>query len=181
MGDFLRLLLDSIQYLWPLRRIEQWERGLYSIFGHSKPTWVKGPGIWPVIPWFTDVHVRSVAVAVAKGSRQDVTLKDGTLLSFQASAKVRVSDVYKAIVEVHEHESSMIELLEGILADKIADADPDRFLPERRGRLIASMAQWVSKEAAEFGVEVLSVRFTNMVYRPKAFRLMGDLAAATSW
>jgi regulator of protease activity HflC (stomatin/prohibitin superfamily) len=90
MTDFLRLLLDAIAYIWPLRVVKQWERGGYYALGK----WQRevGPGIYPVIPWFCEVLEISVAEAIVGTGRQDITLSDGSMLSFCATATVGVVD-----------------------------------------------------------------------------------------
>lgn len=182
LGDFLGRIFDAIEYLWPFRIVEQWERGIYSIFGRAQPTWVVQRGIWPVVPFFITLVTKSVAWAPIKGSRQDVTLKDGSHLTFQAGALVRVSDVYKAVVEVEKYEESTIEILEAVFADKLTtEVDPQRLESNRRGRLLTSLQNWFATDVGRFGIEVDSVWFSMFVHKPKSFRLLGDVAARDTW
>jgi regulator of protease activity HflC (stomatin/prohibitin superfamily) len=179
MGDFLRLLLDSIQFLWPFRKVEQWERGQYYIFG--KAMWVVGPGVWPLIPWFMEVRERSTVPGIVRGNRQDITLRDGSWLSFSASAIVRVADLNLALNTVDQYDETVQELLEAVLADKLAQVEVSRLAPEKVNRLLADLTRWVADEAAAFGVEVHRVRFVTFVHKPRIFRLLGDTQAFNSW
>lgn len=179
MSEFLRIILDSIQFLWPLRRVEQWERGGYYICGR----WWKevGPGVWPILPWFIDVLAVSSAEAIVGTGRQDITLSDKSMLSFAATATVQVTDVYKALNQVDQYTETMQELLASVLADKLAEVDAIRLEPEKRGRLFADLQRWVANEAALYGIEVKKVRFTSFIVNAKAHRLIIDQNQIAQW
>jgi regulator of protease activity HflC (stomatin/prohibitin superfamily) len=179
MGDFLKLFLDSIQYLWPLRRVEQWENGAYYIGGRYWKT--VGPGIWPIVPWFTEVKSRSVVPGIVRANRQDIGLKDGTWLSFSASAVMRITDLAFALNSIDQYEETAQETLEAVLADKLSQVDADRLAPEKRGRLLADLTRWVNEEVSPFGIEVQKVRFVTFIHKPRIFRLLGDTQAYNSW
>lgn len=179
MSDFLRLLLDSIQYLWPFRMVKQWERGGYYVLGR----WWRevGPGIYPVVPWFTDVTEISVAEAIVGTGRQDITLSDGSMLSFTAAATVGVVDVRLALNVVDSYTETVQELLASVLADKLAEVDAARVTPEKRTRLFADLKRWVAAEALAYGVEVRTVRFTSFIINAKAYRVIIDQTPPASW
>lgn len=179
MSDFLRLLLDSIQYLWPFRMVRQWERGGYYVCGR----WWRdiGPGVYPVVPWFTEVTETSVVEAIVGTGRQDITLSDGSMLSFTATATVQVIDVRLALNAVDSYTETMQELLGSVLAEKLAEVDAVRLTPEKRGRLFADLRRWVAEEALPYGIEVRKVRFTSFITNAKAHRLIIDQNAPVVW
>lgn len=179
VGEFLKLVLDSIQFLWPLRVVDQWERGGYYVCGR----WWKevGPGLKVIIPWFTHVETVSVAYALAGTGREDVTMRDGTTLSFSAMATLRVVDVYKALNDVEHYHDSTQELVGSYLADKLAEVEPDRLTPEKRTRLFGDLRRGLAAEAAEFGVEVTKLRFTSLVTNVKTYRLLMDQGKIAEW
>lgn len=175
-GDFLGRLLEFFEFLWPLFKIEQWEGGIYSVFGKFRK--VLGPGIYPRVPWFVTIHSTSLAWRPLHSGRHDITLKDGKVFTFEAVAMFRVRDLRKSMVVVHDDEHAMLSLLISALAEKLAEVDPDRFLPDRRGRLYSSLQSLVTEEAAEFGLEVKWVRFTTFILDPKTYRLLAESAPA---
>lgn len=179
MGDFLRIVLDSIQFLWPFRLVKQWERGGYYVCGR----WWRdiGPGVYPVVPWFTEVYEVGVAEAIVGTGRQDITLSDGTTCSFSAAATVRVIDVNLALNSVDTYTETMQELLAAVLADRLADVDAARLAPEKRKRLFADLERWVAAEALPYGLEVKRVRFTSFLTNVKAHRLLIDQSTASAW
>lgn len=177
MGDFLRLVLDVVKELWPLRIVKQWERAGYYVCGRY---WKEiGPGVYPVVPWFMSVNEISVVPTMIETGRQDITLQNGRPVSFSASAWVRVVDFNLAVNTVFDHEHTVKELLRAVLADKIAGVDAARLEPEKRGRLLSDLTRWVDDEAHEYGLEVTKVRFTTFVTNVRTYRLLQD--AATNW
>jgi regulator of protease activity HflC (stomatin/prohibitin superfamily) len=179
MGDFLRLILDSMEYMWPLRRVQQWERGGYYVMGR----WVReiGPGVWPVVPWFCEVLAVSVVPAIVGTGRQDITLNDGSTLSFSATATCRVVDLFKALNKVDAFAETTQELLASVLADKLAAVDAARLQPERRARLFADLHRWVAEEALEYGIGVESVRFVSFITNVRTHRLIIDTSTIAEW
>lgn len=179
MGDFLRLILDSIQFIWPFRRVMEWERGGYYVGGK----WWKevGPGIKVVVPWFSEVVNASCAPAIVGTSREDITMADGKTLSFSVTATVRVVDVYKALNAVEHYHESTQELIGSYLAEKLAEVDPERLAPDRRRRLFSDLQKGLAGEAAEYGVEVSKLRFTSFVTGVRTYRLLIDQGAVGAW
>lgn len=172
MADFLRLLLDSIAYIWPLRMVKQWERAGYYVFGR----WRKevGPGVWPVVPWFCEVYEVSVAEEIVNTPKQDVTLSDGSLLVFSASATIAVVDVKAALNAVQEYDKTAAEAVEAVVAERLAEVDAARLEWSKRTRLFADLRRWVQDELTPYGVELRKLRFRSFVVNARAHRLIID-------
>lgn len=179
MGDLVRLVIDTIQFAWPFRRVQQWERALYMVCGRW--IWEIGPGVYPIFWFFCEVHTVSVAEAICGTNRLDITLSDGRTLSFQATCTARVADVRKAVCSVDDFSSTTQELLASVLADKLADVDADRLQPAKRARLFSDLKRWVAEEAIAYGVEVRLVRFTSFVIAPRTHRLLIDQSQPAAW
>lgn len=182
MGDFVKLLLDSIGYLWPIRLCHQWERGGYYVVGR----WWRevGPGWYPVIPFFMDVKTTSIAKAIVGTGRQDITLLDGSMLSFQASVWAQVEDVYPAMNEVDDPHTEVQKLLESYLADELAEADVDRLKgssARKRRTLLRNLEAGLQEEAVKFGVKTWDLRFTSFVLNVRTHRLLIDQAQQMLW
>lgn len=172
MEGFVRLAIDIVQFLWPFRLVHQWEMGGYYFRGRF---WkVVGPGVYPVIPWFMDVKTVSVVSEPIRTSRQDITLKSGSIVSFTAMAMIRVVDFNLAINTVYDHEHTAIELLEATFAERMASVDADRVSPEKRGRLLADLSRWYQEKVRKYGVEVEEVNFTNFIQDLRTYRLLQD-------
>lgn len=168
IGTFLVRLLKDI---WPFRRVEPWERGLYIVFGH--PKWEVGPGYyWPVIPWFMHVEPVTVVPAGAPTPLQTVTLEDGTNITFSGIALLKIYDIRQAILNVENYHATILEYLPGIVADCVSKGFDEE-----------NIAAAITEELLlnrHFGVGCISFKLTNFV---AAFplRAMTDDAITREW
>jgi regulator of protease activity HflC (stomatin/prohibitin superfamily) len=179
MTDFLRLLLDAIAYIWPFRIVYQYQRGCYFVLGKF---WREvGPGVYPVVPWFTEVQEADIAEAIIGTGRLDITLSDGSMLSFAARATVQVVDARAALVDVDQYRETAQEALEAVLADRLADLDAARLENGSRRRLLNTLRAAVAEELKPYGVEVKKIRFTSFVLNAKAYRFIVDQTAQVGW
>lgn len=179
METLFAQIVEFIKMCWPLRTVGPWERGGLIVCGKWKRE--VGPGVYWVFPYFMDVHEISVAEAICGTPRLDITLKDRSTLSFSASATVQVTDVTKAVCVVDDYKETIRELLAAVLADKLADVDADRLLPDKRGRLLADLRKWTQAEAEPYGIEVKAIRFTSLLQSVKSHRLIIDQANPAQW
>lgn len=179
MTDLLRLIGEWLQYIWPLRRVQKFERALYTICGRWQ--WEVGPGTWLVLPWFCEVEPVAMSKGIIGTPWVDITLQDGRLLSCKASAVVRVANLPWAVNRVDAFMESSQELLHAVVADRLADVKAERLEPEGRRRLVGDLKRWVNEEAVEFGIEFDKLRFTAFVLAPKPYRFMGDSGTVTPW
>ncbi len=179
MGDFIRAIIDVIQFIWIFRLVEQWERAGVYVFGR----WWKevGPGCYPLVPWFMEIRCVSIAPAPVVSGRQDITLSDGSVLSYDATAMMRVVDVRAALNDIEDYHHSTITTLAAVLSDKLVEIDVARLEFERRGRLFTSLEKWVGDETIQFGVQTSKLRFTSFVLKIKTYRLLTDQSAAAQW
>lgn len=180
MTEFLRLVGEWIEFLWPFRRVRRYERALYTAWG-GRFQWEVGPGIWPIIPWFTEVNEVSIAKGVLATPRIDITLQDGRLLSCGCSAVVRVVNLDLAVNAVDSYMESAQEMLHAVVADKLSDVAATRLEPEGRRRLITDLRRWVNEQAQGFGLEFDQLRFTTWVTNPRTYRVLSDKADAAPW
>jgi regulator of protease activity HflC (stomatin/prohibitin superfamily) len=179
VGELLQLALNSIEFLWPIRRVQPWERGLYIVCGR----WVRevGPGIYLMLPWFIEVRSESTVLALISTPRQDITLTDGKMLTFATTSNVRITDLRKAYLEVEAYHQTAQENIAAVLAEKLAEVDAARVTADKRGRLLSDLKKWVNAETDIYGVTVERLRFTTFVVNAKTFRLLQESGAVAPW
>lgn len=171
MSDFLSVLGQWIHELWPFRIVRQWERAGYYVFGRF---WKEvGPGVYAIVPFFTDTHEVTVVPAILQTPRTDITLADGTPVSFSVSAWVQVLDVNLAVNTVDSFHQTTVELITAVCAERLAQIDRDRLAPEKRTRFLNDLRRWCNEEASVFGVEVQKLRFASFTMNVKTIRLLG--------
>jgi hypothetical protein len=179
IGDIFRLIVDVIQFAWPFRIVRQWELGGYYWFGRFCHT--VGPGVYPIVWWFSEVREISVVPAIVRTARLDITLSDGSSLTFAASAWARVTDYDRAVNSVDNYTETTEELMAAVLAEQLAVIDAVRVEPEKRKGLIKTLTKAINEESTQFGVEVTQLRFTTFVTKARTYRLLQDSQAQPSW
>jgi regulator of protease activity HflC (stomatin/prohibitin superfamily) len=180
VAELVKLVVDLLTMLWPLRRVQPWENGVYIIFGK----WVRvvGPGVKLVLPYFTEVHPVSVVPEVYTTPLQSITLRDGRSLNFSASVTVVVRDAKAAYTRVGHWAETVVELAAAVLAAELADVEVDRLDPKRgkRDRVLSELQAAINDATAPFGLEVLSLRMSNFAIGLRTIRLMLDRAVLNS-
>jgi regulator of protease activity HflC (stomatin/prohibitin superfamily) len=176
VGDFLRVLLDSIEYLWPFRMVHAWERGIYLVCGRA--TRSVGAGVWPVIPWFTDVVPVIVKPSVYSLPRQSVGLADGSTLTYQAIMTVCVDDVVAAYTELAHYVESVQEITMGLIAERLSEMDTARLAPDGRRKLSAAIRQSLNAELRPYGVRCIDLQFAQWVQGARVYRHFQDIASS---
>lgn len=180
MGELVRLVFDFIEFLWPFRAVEQWERGVYYFFGKCWRT--VGPGRWPVIPYFMEVRAVGIAPSIVGTPLLTITLKNGDALTFSVAATVFVEDAAAALNKIEDYEETTQELLGARVAEKLAEVDPNRIDSGSRRRLATDLARWLDEETVEYGVRVTALRFTNFVVNVRTYRFLTDTSLpALAW
>jgi SPFH domain / Band 7 family len=170
VGDFLRVILDSIAYLWPFRIVHTWERGGYYVFGKF---WKElEPGCYPCVPFFTEVREVCFVDDQLRTSRQDLTLKDGSMVSLEAVASFRVVAYSLAENTVNDVDHRTVLTVESVIADKLRTVEASRLEPAGLGRLLSDLTRWVNEETQVFGVEVSYIRFVTFITNARTYRLL---------
>lgn len=179
MTEVFLKLIDIASSLVPVRYVRQWERGLYLVCGRYWRT--VGPGPKLVLPGVCEVVRVPVVPEVYASPLQTVTLRDNSTLTFSASATVVVTDAAKAYLELGHYTETVQELVAAMLAEGLADADPERFDPARgkRDRLLNEQREEINGELARYGLQVVTLRLNNFVRGVRTVRLLLDRAVLT--
>jgi regulator of protease activity HflC (stomatin/prohibitin superfamily) len=180
MGDLLLRLLDFAGALSPVRIVRHWERGVYLVCGKCRGT--VGPGLKLVVPGLCEIIRVPVVPEVYPTSLQSVTLRDGSTLTFSASVTVVVRDAERAYLELGHYTETVQEIAAAILAEGMADADPDRFDPARgkRDRLLAEIRDEINAAIEPYGLHASTLRLNNFVRGVRTIRLLLDRAVLAS-
>jgi hypothetical protein len=179
MSDFIRLIVDCFAYIWPFRIVWADEVGGFFVCGRWRKS--VGPGLYPVIPFFMEIKALSISKGIVTTPRLDIPLSDGNRLSFSASATAQVVDIKLALLAMDDYRETTVEMLSGVLADKLMEVDAERITKhEKRGRLFADLRRWAQEEASEYGLELTRIRFTSLVVDAPVMRLLND-NGGTQW
>ena len=180
MTEFVRMLLDILYALCPVRYVWEWQEGVYYVCGRS---WGRvGPGPKLVVPGVCEVKLVNMSEAIYSTPLQTITLRDKTTLTYSASITVLVRDSARAYHRVEHYAETVVELVARVLSDELADADPERFdaAQGRRSKLLKSLKGMVNEQCVEYGLEVTELGFTNFVRGVRTFRVLTDKAVLTA-
>jgi regulator of protease activity HflC (stomatin/prohibitin superfamily) len=176
--ELIRLLMEIITTLWPLREVHAWEMGVR--FWCNRPTHTVGPGIYWVLPYIEEVRGTSTVPAVVTTPMSVLTLQDGTTLNYSVSATVEIIDAIKALVEIDDAHETAQELITARIAEYMAGLDPKRLEADARGRLLAALQKVCNTELNQYGINVKALRFTNFALNLRTYRLLTDSSGLSS-
>jgi hypothetical protein len=162
VNDLIRLVLDSIAYLWPFRVVYEGERLLLENDG-------PGTQVRPALR-HRDQHRRPGAGGVRHPFAEHHP-QGRTLAPFSATFTVEVQHLGAGYSKVMSWGESARELASAILAQKLAEVGSEMLEPEKRGRLIAGCLSRLRSEP--FGLRVTTLRFNNFV-AARVYRVFQD-------
>lgn len=166
---WLQLVFDKIEYLWPLRHIRSWERGVFMCCGWTYKKQLS-PGVWPFIPWFMAIEVLPVVEDVIDLPTQSITTSDGRMVSFSANVSYEVTDVVALYTQVQDFGENLSRVAAGHLAMRVREWSWDE-LQEGQRKLESSLRDTLTTRVKGWGVRILETRLTDMV-QAKQFRLI---------
>ncbi len=171
MNVLWQFLVDILNEIWPLRHVSGWETGIRTWM--NRPKKEKRPGIYFVLPVLGDILTVTTVPFVTVGSRQDITLKDGTPLNFAASAWVQVTNATLARFHVDDYEESVTEIMEAVLAERLAEVDIERFESvAKRRNFLKELTNLANDQTQDFGVTIHRVWFSNFSLKLKTLRAL---------
>jgi len=176
MGDVVMKLIELGGRLLPFRLVMAWEVGLYFLAGKCRG--VVGPGLKLIVPGLCDVRCVSVVPEVYTTPLQTVSLRDGAMLTFSASVTVYVADARLAYCGLGHWQETVVEMAAAVLAEGLADADPDRFDPARgkRDRLLGEQRDGINEAIGPHGLVATALRMNNFALGIRTIRLLTDRA-----
>lgn len=165
MGDFLRLLLDSIHYLWPLRVIATYERGVLFMGGRPGieliPTGgIFKSGIYPFLPFFMRIETLALCEDVVDLPVQSITTSDGKTVTFSANVAYVITNAVAHYTNVQDFADSFSRAACGHLALKVREWSWEE-LHQGQKKLEASIKGTLTTRVEDWGVKILEVRLTD--------------------
>ena len=158
MWQFLAIVA-VIFYLFCIRQINQYQRGVKFMFGkfHS----IVQPG-WrimiPVIQSMTKVDIRTKAVEVPY---QDAITKDNVSCKINAVIYYRVVDAAKSVIEVEHVWNAVSQLAQTTMRNVVGELSLDELLSERDQASIR-IRELVASHSNDWGIEVQSVELKDI-------------------
>lgn len=137
----------------------------------------RGPGVYylvPVIDWSRTIDMRTVTVAI---EQQETITKDSVTVKINAVLWYRVTEPYKAVLEVADFEKAVYQIAQTSLRSIIGQHDLDEVLKER-GRINDQLRVIVDKDTDPWGVTVEAVEMKDVEIPQSMQRAMAREAEA---
>lgn len=163
--DFLTRFFEELK---PWATVLPWEASLRTRFGKYFKSF--GPGVHFRIPMFDSYHTLNVVPRVVNLPHQSLETTDGKTLAVSGALAYSVSDVEKVLVEVDDHDESLVNLAMGLIAYYVSNHDAASCGHDAvQSGVIPSLRD----VAAEWGIEVSHLYITDLC-KHKAYRLLHD-------
>jgi regulator of protease activity HflC (stomatin/prohibitin superfamily) len=174
MWQFLAIVA-VIFYLFCIRQVNQYQRGVKFMFGKFHK--IAEPG-WrimiPVIQSMTKVDIRTKAVEVPY---QDAITKDNVSCKINAVIYYRVVDAAKSVIEVEHVWNAVSQLAQTTMRNVCGEMTLDELLSER-DQASARIRELVASHSNSWGVEVQSVELKDISLPEDMQRTIGKQAEA---
>src|SRR5438552_4059649 len=177
MSDILVTAIGAIAlYLFAgLRVLREYERGVYFLLGHLRPT--KGPGLIFLPPLLAKVERVSLRVMAIDIPPQDVITRDNISIKVHAVLYMRVKTPDKAVVGVENYLYATSQLAQTTLRSVLGETEMDELLANR-DKINAILRQITDKRSEDWGIEVSAVEVEDVDLPPEMKRAMARQAAA---
>ncbi|MDP3697397.1 MAG: SPFH domain-containing protein [Candidatus Taylorbacteria bacterium] len=165
-----------------IRFVQEGELGVKLRFGRvmrdkeDKPK-IYEPGFVLMIPFVEKLqrhHVRQQTIPLGN---QRIIIKEGLIFIVDAVVIFRVTDIYKALFEINELDSSITDLSKGVLRDEISARSHEELTDteEISTRLLGKLKQ----NAEEWGVKFIQFKLIDCAPSPETAHLLNaEIGAA---
>ncbi|HEV2671093.1 MAG TPA: slipin family protein [Gemmatimonadales bacterium] len=177
MSDILVTALGVIAlYLFSgLRVLREYERGVYFLLGHLRPT--KGPGLIFLPPLLAKMQKVSLRVMAIDIPPQDVITRDNISIKVNAVLYMRVKTPDKAVVAVENYLYATSQLAQTTLRSVLGETEMDELLANR-DKINAILRQIIDTRTEDWGIEVSAVEVKDVDLPPEMKRAMARQAEA---
>jgi len=171
--SFLPILI--VIFVVVIKQIQEYERGVYFVFG--KFSSIKKPGWRIVIPIFTQmrkVDIRTKAVDVPD---QEGITKDNITVRLNAVIYYHISDASKAIIKVENFYYAISQLAQTTMRNVVGEVTLDELLQQRKS-LSEKIKNIVDEASDPWGIVVESVELKDVILPENMKRTMAKEAEA---
>lgn len=168
MGEFFRLLLDSIHSWWPIRLIDAGCQGV--LYRHDGTVRLLSPGrhyFWPKLWRIEEVQVQTQNTDCGL---QSLTTKDGVEITLSLNVTYSIDDAAVLWTAYSHFDSTLINIARGHAAEIIAETSWEEILSDPAG-VSSEIQETVMEDVGPSGVMVEDVTM-DQLSRVKTLRLL---------
>lgn len=175
MGYLLFIPVGIFLFLFVIRQVNQYERGVMLTFG--KFTGIKNPGWRIVIPIFQSmkkIDIRTKAVDVPD---QEAITKDNIPVKINAVVYYKVMDAGKAVLEVENYFWAVSQVAQTAMRNAVGEVTLDELL-QKRAEIAERIKIRVDVATDPWGVDVESVELKDVIIPESLKRTISKEAEA---
>lgn len=165
-------LIDLIISVWndfkPVIFIFEYKEGILLRGGRFRK--ILKPGWHSRIPFVDDYYVENVKTDTMRIKEVNITTLDGKSVTIGCEFDLKISDIYKAMVDTNDWRSNLQDMCAGILSDHLEDLNWEDIKKKTTKNAIAKK---IEKRAEELGIITSNFNLTDKVLST-AFKLFGD-------
>jgi regulator of protease activity HflC (stomatin/prohibitin superfamily) len=174
-GFFIPALIILILFLYSIRILREYERGVVFLLGRL---WkVKGPGLILVIPFIQQMVRVDLRTRVLDVPPQDVISRDNVSVRVNAVIYYRVVDPENAIIRVEHYDQATSQLAQTTLRSVLGQHDLDEMLSER-AKLNADIQKILDEQTDAWGIKVSNVELKHVDLNESMIRAIARQAEA---
>ena len=158
-----------------IRFVHEGELGIRLRFGRAvrdrkgQPKVIQ-PGFVLMIPFVDTLQRHHVRQQTLRLDGQRVMIGGGLIFNVSAIVIMRVKDIYKALFEIDELDSSLTDLSMGILRDVLADKQLDQLSDMKK--LSEELFEGLRAKSEEWGVQFIEFKLTDCAPTPETAPLV---------
>jgi regulator of protease activity HflC (stomatin/prohibitin superfamily) len=175
MAVFIGWALVDLIVSSAIRIAAEWERAV--VFRLGKFAWVKGPGLFAIVPLVDQLRRIDTRVQTIQIARQQVITKDNVPVSIDAVLFFKVEDAAAAVVKVQDYRFAISQYARTSLRDVIGQMTLDQLLAERE-QIETAIAGHVEKDTRAWGLEVVGIRMEDIDMPEDLKKMMSRQASA---
>ena len=163
MVDYVTLTLIGIIILiilgLSIRIVNQYERGV--VFRLGKVIGIKEPGLRLIIPLVDRMVKPSLRIVTMPIPAQKIITQDNVTIDVAAVAYFKVTDAYKAVVEIENYNRAVNQIAQTTLRSVVGKYALDEILSETQ-KLNKSMQEIIDTHSEPWGIKVTTVEIKDI-------------------
>jgi len=158
------------------RVVKQYERGLVFRFGRVRDG-TRGPGLTVVVPGVDRLRRVNMQIVTMPVPAQEGITRDNVTVKVDAVVYFRVTDPFRAIVNVQNYKFAVLQVAQTSLRSVIGKSELDDLLSNRE-RLNQGLEMMIDSPALEWGIHIDRVEIKDVALPESMKRSMSRQAEA---
>jgi regulator of protease activity HflC (stomatin/prohibitin superfamily) len=142
-----------------IRIVNQYERGV--VFRLGKVIGIKEPGLRLIIPLVDRMVKPSLRIVTMPIPAQKIITQDNVTIDVAAVAYFKVTDAYKAVVEIENYNRAVNQIAQTTLRSVVGKYALDEILSETQ-KLNQSMQEIIDTHSEPWGIKVTTVEIKDI-------------------